>query len=113
MKVAIVGSRTFKNLDGIRKFIELLDRGTIIISGGAVGVDRCAEKKAKELGMRTLIFPANWDRYGKRAGFLRNQEIVKNSDYVIAFWDGTSKGTQHSINLAKEMNKKLIVIRDQ
>ena len=112
MKVAIVGSRNFKNLSGIKSFIESLDKDTVIISGGAVGVDRCAEKTAKELGMKTIIFNADWSKYGKRAGFLRNKDIVAASDYVVCFWDGSSKGTAHDIELAKEMGKKLIVIGD-
>jgi len=80
-----------------------------IISGGALGVDSWAEHIAKEFGFQTRTYPADWDKHGKAAGYLRNEEMVKAADIVIAFWDGKSKGTKHSIDLTLKHRKVLEV----
>ena len=56
------------------------------------------------------IYPADWLNLGKRAGYVRNTDIVKNSDMIIAFWDGKSKGTKHTIGLAQKMGKECKII---
>ena len=66
--------------------------------------------KLIENNIKTLIFPANWEKYGKRAGFIRNEDIIKNCDAVIAFWDGKSKGTFHSLSLADKYYKPTKII---
>lgn len=105
MKVGVVGSRGFNNYDMVRKELnQLSDVIDLIVSGGAKGADSLGEKWAIENGKQTLIFKPDWAKYGKRAGFLRNEDIVKNSDYVIAFWDGVSPGTKNSINLCEKFN---------
>ena len=81
----------------------------MIISGGANGADTLAEMFADKFGCPILIIRPDWDAYGKRAGFLRNEEIVNEADVVLAFWDGESKGTKHTINLTKKAGKKLII----
>lgn len=101
-RVAIVGSREFPNLDQVREYVRTLPPDTIVISGGARGVDRTVEYEARRIGLEVEIWPANWNRYGKRAGFLRNQDIVNSADELIAFWDGQSRGTLHSVELARE-----------
>jgi hypothetical protein len=55
------------------------------------------------------VFKPDWNKYGKSAGFVRNKLIIENADIVFAFWDGESKGTLISINIAKELNKKLYI----
>lgn len=111
MKVAVVGSRSCTDY----KLVEstLLDFGLenidLIISGGARGVDTFAEKFAKKYGIKTLIFPADWN-LGRQAGYIRNCDIVKACDVVIALWDGVSSGTTHSFKLAKEYNKQLKIV---
>lgn len=79
------------------------------MSGGAKGADSLAERFAKENNIETMIFPADWDKYGKNAGYIRNKDIISNSDIVIAFWDGKSKGTKISIDLAKQSSKILFI----
>src|SRR3990167_971202 len=113
MRIAIVGSRGYKDLDGIELFMRLLPKDSIIVSGGAPGVDRHAEKIAKMIGLECEIFKADWDKYGKSAGVIRNQIIVKNSDYIVCFYDGSSRGTDGTIKLAKNLNKNLIVVADE
>lgn len=102
LTVAIVGSRKYPNLALVRDFVRMLPPQVDIISGGARGVDQTAEAAAREYGHGVTVFAAEWDRYGKAAGFIRNQEIVESADFVVAFWDGESRGTQHSIALARK-----------
>lgn len=106
----VVGSRTFQDYKLLSdKLDNLLQNQTdiVIISGGARGADSLAERYAKEKGLMLKVFPADWSLYGKRAGFIRNKEMVEyisgtNNAGCIAFWDGSSKGTKHSIRLAQE-----------
>jgi hypothetical protein len=83
---------------------------SLLVSGAAKGADSLGEKWAIENQITTLIFPANWKKYGKQAGFIRNVDIIKNCDYVIAFWDNKSKGTKHSISLCEKYNKQYKII---
>ena len=78
---------------------------TVIVSGGAKGVDTWAVDAARTRGMEAVIFPADWDTHGKSAGFRRNVDIVKHADRVVAFHANGSKGTQHTIGLAKAAGK--------
>ena len=109
MKIAIVGSRNWKDLLRIKKYIDMLDEETVVISGGAMGVDRAAEQLAKMRGLETKIFPADWKRYGRSAGMRRNNDIVNEADCVVAFWDGESKGTYHTICLSAKAGKPLLI----
>lgn len=111
-KVAIVGSREFKRLDLVVDFVNSLEPDTVVVSGGARGVDRTAEEAAEKRGLTTLIFPAEWDKYGIQAGFLRNRLLVKACDYVCAFYNGTSRGTWDTIQKARKAGKKVIVFSD-
>jgi hypothetical protein len=82
-----------------------------IVSGGARGADALGEKLAKELDLPCKIFPANWDVYGRSAGYKRNRQMAEYADMLIAFWDGKSKGTEHMINLAREYDLDIEIIR--
>jgi len=112
MRLAIVGSRTFNDYEylksAIRKLVNVYEI-QCIVSGGAKGADSLAERFAKENNIKTMIFPADWVKYGKKAGYIRNKDIILNSDTVIAFWDGISKGTKISIDLAKISNKTIFI----
>jgi predicted Rossmann fold nucleotide-binding protein DprA/Smf involved in DNA uptake len=111
-KVAIVGSREFKRLDLVIAYVNALPPDTVVVSGGARGVDRTAEEAAEKRGLTTLIFPAEWDKYGLQAGFLRNRLLVKACDYVCAFYNGTSRGTWDTIQKAKKAGKRVVVVTD-
>ena len=106
MKIGIVGSRTFENYELLAEVMsDYLNRDNeldceLVVSGGANGADKLGERWAKENGIPTLIFKPDWNKYGKRAGFIRNEDIIKNSDFVVVFWDGVSKGSKSSIDLS-------------
>lgn len=111
MKYGVVGSRGFSNYDVMARALDNLGltSADTIVSGGAYGADALAEKYANAKGLATLIFKADWQKHGKKAGILRNQDIVDNSDVVIAFWDGVSRGTNNTINRTITAGKKLFI----
>ncbi len=113
MRVAIIGSRTFNDYEYLKEAMEIINESvtiSCIVTGGANGADSLGEQWANENKIKTDIYLAEWDLYGKSAGFRRNIKIVDNSDYLVAFWDGKSKGTKHSINLAREKNLEVIIM---
>ena len=115
IRIAIIGSRNFNNYIMFkREFLLFLQENNIteysIVSGGAKGADSFGSKFAKENKKQIVEFLPEWDKYGKRAGFLRNNTIWDNSDIGIAFWDGKSTGTAHSFEITKNQNKILKVI---
>ena len=114
VKLAIVGSRTFFDYKVLKKTLDDISTEHClsyveIISGGAKGADSLGEMYAKEKGIPTKIFPAEWKKYGKSAGFKRNVDIIKNCNVCVCFWDGESHGTKHDIELCKEMHKPCFV----
>lgn len=105
-KIIIAGSRTFnnyplleKNVDEYISDLNITDE-IQIVSGGARGADKLGEKYAEECGYDLKVFPADWNKYGKRAGYLRNEQMAEYADYLIVFWDNQSRGTKHMIDLA-------------
>ena len=101
MKVAVVGSRSIQSAD-LKRYIP--PDTTLIISGGASGVDTLAERYADERGIEKLIFYPNSELYGKSAPLIRDKLIVDSADLVIAVWDGQSRGTEFTISYAKRRN---------
>lgn len=81
----------------------------------ANGADTLGETYAKNNCFQIRYFPADWDKFGKSAGYIRNKQMAEYASYrkgygaLIAFWDGKSKGTMHMINLAKEYCLKVFV----
>lgn len=109
LKIAVVGSRDFPDKDFVlRSLADTFDIEDELISGGAKGVDTWAEEWADSQGITAYIYPADWKKHGKKAGFLRNEQIVEAADMLVAFWANKSPGTKHSINLAH--NKKIPVV---
>ena|SRR3990167_4684811 len=112
MKVIVAGSRSICNYSFVSASID--SSGFLIseiISGVAKGVDLLGEKYAREHNIPIKQFYPDWNKYGKSAGFIRNKQMVDYADAVICIWDGVSKGTKHTIDLAKKYNKKLRVFR--
>ena len=124
MKLAIVGSRGFADYslfsDVMRNHFSLQPPRfppdpidwvcKEIISGGAKGADSLAARWAAENRVKLTEFLPDWDKYGKAAGPIRNEDIIKIADFVLAFWDGLSKGTANSLSIAKRLKKPTLII---
>lgn len=110
MKIAVIGSRTFNNYEIVKEELTKIENISLIVSGGAKGADSLGVKFAKENNIPYKEFLPDWNKHGKSAGFIRNHDIIKNSELVVAFWDGKSKGTKHSIDLARKMNIELKIV---
>ena len=107
MKIAIIGSR---NLD-VKNLGEYLPDGvTEIVSGGAKGVDTCAAEYARAKELKLTEFLPEYDKYGRAAPIVRNKTIAEYADFVLAFWDGKSKGTAFVIDNARKLGKEVRVI---
>jgi len=106
VKVLACGSRDvdpFDSWDAFESRLRQLSDGDVtVISGGARGSDAIAHRVAKMLGCRTMTFRAQWERDGRAAGILRNVRMLDQApDLVLAFWDGKSRGTKHTIDEAR------------
>jgi len=110
LKVAIVGSRDYPRLDQVQRYVRELPEFTTILSGGARGVDSCAVETARRRGLEIVEYLADWDGLGRRAGMVRNAQIVGAADLVVAFWDGKSRGTKNAIDHARNMVKPFAVV---
>ena len=101
--IAIVGSRTISDYKIVKTVLDkIFNPQNIkqIVSGGAIGVDSLARRYANQNELNLIEFLPEWQKYGKSAGFRRNDDIVYNADCLIAFWDGKSKGTLNSVSTA-------------
>lgn len=110
MNVVIAGGRDFTNTSLVfNKLKNLLNTNDVIISGHASGADKIGEVYARTYNMQVRLFPAEWDKYGKSAGPIRNRKMAEVADLVIVFWDLESRGTKSMIKEALRLNKKLLV----
>lgn len=101
MKLIIAGSRSLSvNSDFIAQVLYHyeLPNDLEIVSGGAKGIDSSADMFAEDCAYPFKLFKADWDFYGKKAGFVRNIEMAEYADALLAIWDGVSKGTLHMLN---------------
>jgi YspA, cpYpsA-related SLOG family len=115
-KVIIAGSRDFNDYELLKNkmlhYLKGFDLSEVeIISGTVRGADQLGERFAREFGCKLKQFPADWDTYGKRAGYLRNVDMAKYADACVCFWNGRSRGTKHMIDIAKKEGLKLRVVR--
>jgi len=117
MKLIIAGGRSFKDYQLLKSEVMSFivnnahTKDIEIISGKAIGADLLGERFATEYNFKLIEMPADWDRYGKSAGYIRNKEMAKIATHCICFWDGESKGTKHMIDLANTFNLITKVIR--
>ena len=115
-KVIIAGSRGFSNYKLLKEECNKALRekkkthNVIIVSGHARGADTLGEKYAADENLDLEIYPADWKKFGKSAGFRRNEQMAEVADAVIAFWNGESHGTKHMIDIAEEKGLKTKVI---
>ena len=97
MRVAIIGSRSVQLEEEHDVLLYLPENTTGIVSGGAEGADQIAEHIAEFLHVPLTVFRPDYARFQRRAPLERNRDIVQHADYVIALWDGSSRGTAHAI----------------
>lgn len=104
MKLIVAGSRGFKNQDLIWERLSTLTKDHIdltIISGTAQGADRIGELWAIRHNVPLIRMPAHWNLHGRRAGYIRNEEMAKIATHCLCFWDLKSPGTKHMIDIAR------------
>ena len=127
LRAIIAGSRDFNNFSKLMNSCNnilpsIINRnnnlGRIrIVSGTARGADRLGEQYAKVAGYEVSRFPADWDTFGRAAGYVRNTQMAKyamaddNYGVLIAFWDEKSKGTKHMIDLAEKNGLEVHIVR--
>ena len=119
MKVIIAGSRNINNIALVEAAcFKAMQRWrkhgvgfyiTEVVCGEARGVDSLGKELAKKAGIPIKSFPADWDKYGKQAGYIRNAAMTKYAEALIAIWDGQSRGTKMMIDLAKRAKLKVFV----
>ena len=105
--MAIIGSRNISDVD-LSKYID--QNVTEIVSGGARGVDSIAKKYAIDNNIKYTELLPEYSKYARGAPIVRNRGIVDYADYVLAFWDGKSKGTEFVINYCKKTSKECYVV---
>lgn len=120
-RIIIAGSREFLDYPlleaNVSKIISSLDGNVRIISGCARGADKLGIQYAKEHNIALSEFPADWNRYGKSAGYKRNTAMAEfavsdsNKGILVAFWDGISRGTKHMIDIAYDKGLEVHVIK--
>lgn len=112
MKTIIAGSRLITDYSVVKAAVE--ESGfkiTEVVSGTASGIDRLGEQWAEEQNIPIKRFPAQWKKFGKSAGVIRNKEMGEYADAAIIIWDGVSKGTKNMIDIATALKLKMFVIK--
>ncbi len=114
-KLIVAGGRDFSDKELCREKIHelkhiLSNYKLSIVSGMARGADRLAWEIAKEDGIQVHEYYADWDGYGPDAGYRRNEVMAGNSNGLLAFWDGTSKGTRNMIRVMQFLQKPVSVV---
>ena len=114
-KIIVAGSRGFEDrallfskMDSLLKNIAA--QGITIISGTAAGADRLGEQYAHERGYALTKMPAQWDKFGKSAGYKRNEQMAAVADCAVIFWDGESRGSGHMIDIMRKVGKPYRVV---
>lgn len=115
-KLIVAGGRDFTDAEHMSRVlfamadVEFADYEVSIVSGMAKGADALGYQFAKANHVKVYEFPARWEMFGKRAGFVRNKEMGDFADGLLAFWNG-SNGTGNMIAYMKTLNKPVTIIR--
>lgn len=112
MKLLVAGSRTYLDYGVIARVLDesIEDFGDVeIIHGGARGVDHLAKQYCKDRNLAAIEMKADWARYKKRAGSIRNGEMAKAADHAILFWDGKSSGTKDMLTKMQQAQKPYVL----
>lgn len=109
-KYIIAGSREFTDFELMEKVLKEFEISEIVC-GGARGADLLGKMYGEKYNIPVKMFPANWDKFGNKAGPIRNIEMAEYADALIAFWDGKSTGTKHMINESNRRKLYTTVIK--
>lgn len=115
-KVVVAGGRDFTNYNLLKEKVDnilsqkKLTHKILILSGKSIGADCLGEIYALENNLEILSYPADWDKFGKKAGVKRNAEMINDADALIAFWNGNSRGTKYMIDIATKKGKMIRII---
>lgn len=116
IKVLICGDRNWNNFKLIEDFILTLPKDTTIIEGNCRGADKISGFLARKHGLKVITVPAEWTLYGKRAGPIRNKEMINmfNPDLVVAFHNHIedSKGTKNMMEQTIKAKIKFKLIKE-
>jgi len=109
MNVIIAGSREFTDTEKIESVLRETNI-TKLICGMCRGPDKIAFDYCKKNKIEVEMMPALWEEYGRSAGPIRNKDMAKQADYLIAFWNGKSRGTKNMIEEMKKLNKPIKIV---
>ena len=113
MRIIIAGSRGFANVKLMTEKLNKLfsvNKPTLIVSGGAKGADQLGENYARRMNIPVQQYLPQWKTFGISAGMKRNRLMAENADALVAFWDGSSRGTAQMIEYANRMGLKVRVV---
>ena len=114
MKTIIAGSRDMTpTLEDVRTLNKFLTSISEVVSGTARGADKFGEDWAKAHGIPLKKFPADWNKYGRPAGPIRNKQMAKYADQLIAFLYPDSRGTANMIKQARKLGLKVYIVEKQ
>jgi hypothetical protein len=112
MRLIIAGSRAFTNYQLLcQTLAPERSRITQVITGGAHGADQLGYRWAWKHAITHQLFRAEWERFGKAAGVRRNHQMAQAGDMLVAFWDGQSPGTEHMVQVMRQVGKPAVVVR--
>ena len=104
MRVIIAGSRTIADYSILERILTesgIMSGISEVVSGGARGVDALGESWGRAHGLPVRVFPAEWTRFGRRAGYIRNAAMIEYADILLVIWDGHSRGSRMILDLAQ------------
>ena len=116
MKIAVIGSRNFTDYDFFKEKLEYLIQNIKediqFVSGGAKsGGDALIKRYCQENNLPLIEFLPEYDKYPpKIAPIKRNQQIIDESNLMIAFWDNSSRGTKSAIEMARKKGIKIKIV---
>jgi len=110
MKLAVVGTKEFTDLQLLTSILKDIPNIDQIISGGAVGTDTLAKQYASLNHITFLEFPPDHKKFGDKAKHIRDKLIVQECDELIAFWDGECEGTRFTMEIARKLGKTVRMI---
>ncbi|MBQ6706027.1 MAG: DUF2493 domain-containing protein [Clostridia bacterium] len=116
-RIVVAGCRDYDNYYEAEEYIDscISDMKSVceflFISGGCRGADALGERYAREHGYEIERYPAEWEKYGRAAGPMRNRKMAEIADFIICFWDGKSRGTKAIIDFATALNRPVRIKR--